>query len=244
MLVLDIGRQSRSVAAIAAGMAAYDPSIDVVGVILNSAGSARNVAEIEQALTLPVLGVLPRDEELATPSRHLGLVPAAERDESVAMVERLGGQVAKHLDLDALLAVARSAPDLDGAPWDPAAEMARGPGSARRSPSPGGRAFTFRYPETEELLRAAGCEVVTFDPLRDRALPAGHARDLPRRRVPRGVRRRAGRQPEPARRPGRRGRRRRPDGRGVRRAALPRRDPRRRRDGRRRPDRRRDGRSD
>ena len=35
----------------------------------------------------------------------------------------------------------------------------------------GGRAFTFRYTETEELLLAAGCDVVTFDPLADRALP-------------------------------------------------------------------------
>ncbi len=39
----------------------------------------------------------------------------------------------------------------------------------------GGRAFTFRYAETEELLRAAGCDVVTFDPLTDEALPEGTA---------------------------------------------------------------------
>lgn len=37
----------------------------------------------------------------------------------------------------------------------------------------GGRAFTFRYAETEELLRAAGCEPVAFDPMDDAALPAG-----------------------------------------------------------------------
>ena len=39
----------------------------------------------------------------------------------------------------------------------------------------GGRAFTFRYAETDELLRAAGCEPVVFDPLTDAALPAGTA---------------------------------------------------------------------
>ena len=39
----------------------------------------------------------------------------------------------------------------------------------------GGRAFTFRYAETDELLRAAGCEPVVFDPLTDPALPAGTA---------------------------------------------------------------------
>jgi cobyrinic acid a,c-diamide synthase len=39
----------------------------------------------------------------------------------------------------------------------------------------GGRAFTFRYAETDELLRAAGCEPVVFDPLTDAALPPGTA---------------------------------------------------------------------
>ena len=39
----------------------------------------------------------------------------------------------------------------------------------------GGRAFTFRYAETTELLDAAGCDVVTFDPLTDESLPEGTA---------------------------------------------------------------------
>ncbi|WP_207769382.1 cobyrinate a,c-diamide synthase [Nocardioides currus] len=174
VLVLDIAGQSRSVAAIAAGMAAYDPSIDVVGVVLNGARSDRNTEEIRGALDLPVIGMLPRDEQLATPSRHLGLVTAAEREESVAMVARLGEQVAKYLDLEALLAVARSAPDLEGEAWDPTAEIRRSTSGQRPVVAvAGGRAFTFRYPETEELLAAAGCQVVTFDPLLDRTLPAG-----------------------------------------------------------------------
>jgi cobyrinic acid a,c-diamide synthase len=172
VLVLDVARQSRSVAAIAAGVAAYDPRIRIAGVVLNRAGSERNVEEIRRALSLPVLGVLPRDEDLAAPSRHLGLVPAVERDDSIAMIERLGEQVARHLDLDALLEAARSAPDLEATPWDPALEIEEGPGRPVIAVA-GGRAFTFRYPETEELLAAAGCEVVAFDPLVDRALPEG-----------------------------------------------------------------------
>ena len=172
VLVLDVARQSRSVAAIAAGIAAYDPRIRIAGVILNRAGSERNTDEIRRALSLPVLGVLPRDHDLAAPSRHLGLVPAVERHDSVAMVQRLGEQVARHLDLDALLDAARSAPELDTTPWDPASEIRKGPGRPVIAVA-GGRAFTFRYPETEELLAAAGCEVVAFDPLVDRALPEG-----------------------------------------------------------------------
>ncbi|MGN6162173.1 MAG: Rv2231c family pyridoxal phosphate-dependent protein CobC, partial [Marmoricola sp.] len=158
------------------GMAAFDADVDIAGVILNRTGSARNESEIVDALTaagLRVLGSLPRNDDLATPSRHLGLVPAAERAGSVALVQRLGQQVAEHLDLEALLAAARSAPVLDAAPWDPAREVEPVTGDRPVIAMAGGRAFTFRYPETEELLEAAGCEVVTFDPLVDAALPAG-----------------------------------------------------------------------
>ncbi|EGD41237.1 cobyrinic Acid a,c-diamide synthase, partial [Nocardioidaceae bacterium Broad-1] len=179
VLVLDVARMSRSAAAIAAGMAAFDPSVRIGGVVLNRCSPGRNAEEIRRALEqvgLPVLGMLPRDESLASPSRHLGLVPVAERDESVALIERLGEQVAAHLDLSALLDVARSAPDLDAEPWDPATalEMDAAPGGERPVVAvAGGRAFTFRYPETEELLEAAGCDVRPFDPLTDPALPEG-----------------------------------------------------------------------
>ncbi|MFE6645581.1 cobyrinate a,c-diamide synthase [Nocardioides sp. NPDC057772] len=179
VLVLDVARMSRSAAAIAAGMAAFDPSVRIGGVVLNRCSPGRNADEIRRALEqvgLPVLGMLPRDESLASPSRHLGLVPVAERDESVALIERLGEQVAAHLDLAALLDVARSAPDLDAEAWDPATalEMDAAPGGERPVVAvAGGRAFTFRYPETEELLEAAGCDVRSFDPLTDPALPEG-----------------------------------------------------------------------
>ncbi|WP_460870426.1 cobyrinate a,c-diamide synthase, partial [Nocardioides pakistanensis] len=126
LLVLDVAKLSRSAGAIALGMATFDPGIRVAGVVLNRAGSDRNTAEIIGSLEqtgLPVLGVMPHDDQLSTPSRHLGLVPAVERDGSVRMIERLGEQIAGHLDLAAILEVARSAPDLDVEPWSPAREI-------------------------------------------------------------------------------------------------------------------------
>jgi cobyrinic acid a,c-diamide synthase len=176
VLVIDVARQSRTAAVVAAGLASFDPDVHVAGVVLNRAGSARNDAEIARALDragLPVLGALPRDEAISAPSRHLGLVPADERDASAAMIARLGELVARHLDLDALLAVARNAPALDARPWDPHTEVHVAGPSRPVVAMAGGRAFTFRYAETEELLRAAGCEVVIFDPVTDAALPAG-----------------------------------------------------------------------
>ena len=172
VLVVDISHASRSIAATVHGMVGYDASVDIVGVILNKAGSQRHADEVCRALEptgIPVLGVLHRDDGIVAPSRHLGLVPAAERDDAAHALDRLADRVATSVDLDQVVRLAGQAPALDDRPWEPVLE----PVSARRPvvAVAGGRAFTFRYAETTELLEAAGCEVVTFDPLTDDALP-------------------------------------------------------------------------
>ncbi|MFC9813418.1 cobyrinate a,c-diamide synthase [Streptomyces virginiae] len=186
VLVVDASSQSRSVAALVHGFASFDPQVRLGGVILNKVGSDRHEVMLREALEeagMPVLGVLRRAPQVATPSRHLGLVPVAERHaDALAAVAALAEQVRAGCDLDALMALARTAPPLSCEPWSPAFE-AQGPG---RSPGDGaapygrpviavagGPAFTFSYAEHAELLTAAGAEVVTFDPLRDEALPEG-----------------------------------------------------------------------
>ena len=74
VLVVDVSRMSRSVGALVKGMADFDPAVEVVGVILNKAGSARNVAEITRS------GEAVRTARFMA-SRVLALVehPAAER---------------------------------------------------------------------------------------------------------------------------------------------------------------------
>ncbi|MBO1765332.1 cobyrinate a,c-diamide synthase [Allobranchiibius sp. GilTou38] len=174
LLVIDISSAARTIAASVHGLASYDPSVRVAGVVLNKAGSARHAAEVRRAVEatgLPVLGVLPRDAGVSVPSRHLGLVPAAERDEAAAGLDRLAGQIAEHLDLDAVLDLARTAPDLADEPWTPPVVHRTTP--PRVVAVAGGQAFTFRYAETDELLRAAGCEPVVFDPATDTSLPQG-----------------------------------------------------------------------
>jgi cobyrinic acid a,c-diamide synthase len=174
VLVVDASSQARSVAALVHGFATFDPAVRIGGVVLNRVGSDRHEAILREALGaagVPVLGALRRLAELGTPSRHLGLVPAAERSaEALATVRRLGEVVAAGVDLDAVLRLARTAPALPAAPWDPAAEVTPVPGRPRIAVA-GGPAFTFSYAEDTELLAAAGAEVVTVDPLHDEALP-------------------------------------------------------------------------
>ena len=175
VLVLDASGVSRTLAATALGLARHPDAPKVAGVILNKTGSARAVDELRDAfdqIGLPVLGAVPRDRDLVVPSRHLGLVPAEEQDQARAVVEAAAALVAAHVDLDAVLAIAGSAPALGAEPWRPEAQVKPVAGRPRIAVA-GGRAFTFRYAETTELLLAAGCEVIEFDPLTDPALPVG-----------------------------------------------------------------------
>ncbi|PRH79680.1 cobyrinic acid a,c-diamide synthase [Streptomyces solincola] len=178
VLVVDASSQSRSVAALVHGFASWDPEVRIGGVILNKVATDRHEHLLREALGgsgVPVLGVLRRAPAVATPSRHLGLVPVAERQAAaVEAVAAQAEQVRAGCDLEALLALARSAPPLSAPAWSPEAEAPAGPPGARPVVAvAGGAAFTFSYAEHTELLAAAGAEVVPFDPLRDEELPDG-----------------------------------------------------------------------
>jgi cobyrinic acid a,c-diamide synthase len=188
ILVVDASAASRSVAATVLGFARFDPGLDLAGVILNKLGSRRHEEEIVSALAptgSPVLGTLRRSDDIHAPSRHLGLVPAAERaSEAGRLLPKLAAWVAQGVDLEAVTRIARAAAPLTGSPWNPqtsqtpqASQTSQTPGERAVVPArrvvavAGGRAFTFRYTETVELLDALGIEVVQLDPLRDKALP-------------------------------------------------------------------------
>jgi cobyrinic acid a,c-diamide synthase len=172
VLVVDVGGLAGSAAAVVHGFATLDPTIELAGVILNRVGSDGHEAMLREALAplgVPVLGALRRDDRLTWRDRHLGLVPVAEEPERVhRSLDALAAVLARHVDLDAVVAVARSAPPR------PVGEVALpAPGTPVRVAVAGGAAFTFTYADTLDALRAAGAEVVPFDPLAARALPEG-----------------------------------------------------------------------
>lgn len=180
LLVLDVRSQARTAAAVVLGLQRFDPAVRIGGVILNRVGSPGHERLLREALAqvgVAVLGAIPRVEAVAAPSRHLGLVPVAERaPESVAVVDALAELVTAHVDLDTVLALARDAPPPSTPGWDPVAEVGGPVTTARpRVAVAGGAAFSFGYAETVELLTAAGAQVVGFDPVSDPGLPAGTA---------------------------------------------------------------------
>jgi cobyrinic acid a,c-diamide synthase len=174
ILVVDAAAQGRSVAALVHGFRSFG-NVRLGGVILNRVGSDRHEAILREAceeVGTPVLGALRRADAVAAPSRHLGLIPAAERRaEALASVDALAALIAEHIDLDVVLALARSAPPLNAEPWT---AEAQDPVPGRPVVAlAGGPAFSFSYAETAELLTGAGAEVVTVDPLHDEKLPPG-----------------------------------------------------------------------
>ena len=167
ILVVDARGQSHSVAALLHGFSTFDRSVRIAGVVLNRVGSPRHEDVLRQACEdagVPVLGVVPRADELSVPSRHLGLITAVEHGRLArAAVEAMTARVARHVDLAGVAGIASSS--VTDEPWDPTVA----------APSAGhtvvalaaGKAFSFGYPEHAELLGAAGAEVVAFDPLTD-----------------------------------------------------------------------------
>ncbi|ORW08565.1 cobyrinate a,c-diamide synthase [Mycobacterium kyorinense] len=167
VLVVDARGQSQSIAALLHGFSTFDHQTRIAGVILNRVGSPRHEQVLRQACEhagIPVLGAIPRSDEIEVPTRYLGLVTAVEYGRRARhAVDAMTELVARHVDVGAVFAAAGSR--VSDAPWDPAAEIGAAPGVTVALA--GGRAFTFGYAEHAELLRAAGAEVAEFDPLVD-----------------------------------------------------------------------------
>lgn len=172
LLVVDARAQARSAAALVHGFTTFAPQLAFAGVVYNRVGSDSHRRLLEEAHAsrpeLPaLLGCLPRDEELALPERHLGLVTAGEGG-AAQVYARLAERVAAHLDLDRLLATL--AGPAAAAALAPVAvpEKALPDGAAVRIGVARDQAFCFCYTENLDLLERAGAELVFFSPLTDR----------------------------------------------------------------------------
>jgi cobyrinic acid a,c-diamide synthase len=166
VLVLDVGAQAETAAAIALGLTTYRRDIAFAGVVLNMVGSPGHAAMIAApmaSLGLPVLGAVQRRLDMTMPERHLGLVTAGEMAALEDRLDMMAEAVGAGVDLDAVLAAARplalasSAATTDLAPPGQRIALAQD------------RAFCFTYAHILAGWRRAGSEIVPFSPLADEA---------------------------------------------------------------------------
>jgi len=168
VLILDVSGHSQSAAAVARGFALHRPGVEIAGVVLNRVASERHregIAAAMDAAGIKILGAIKRDETIAVPERHLGLVQALEHPDLRLHLDRLADLAEQSLDVAGIFAVAK-----------PFAAVGGGPAIL---PPPGQRialardaAFSFLYAHMLEGWRRAGSEMVFFSPLADEAPPS------------------------------------------------------------------------
>ena len=172
-LILNCSSTSRSIAAIAHGYRSFDPRIQVAGVILNRVGSDRHLELLTQALeplNLPILGVLRRQDNIAIPDRHLGLVPTAELSDLDEAIDRLAHLGKTCFDWEKLLPLLER--HHSGMTENSKPPTSLKPPTAKvRLAIAQDRAFSFYYADNLDLLRQLGAELVPWSPISDRVLP-------------------------------------------------------------------------
>ncbi len=174
VLVIDAGAMARSAAALVMGFQHFDPEVRIIGVIANRVGGAGHARLLQEAIEaetgIPFLGYLSHFPDNLVPERHLGLVPAAERIVSAQQLAALGQQFGQTCDSERLLTLARTVPPIEHSSQDPFSSQETT--SERVSIAIAqDEAFNFYYPDTLDLLRLAGAELVPFSPLHDTVLP-------------------------------------------------------------------------
>jgi cobyrinic acid a,c-diamide synthase len=196
VLVLDVRSQARSAVVEFLGCRSFDPDLLLAGVILNRYSGERHLEMLQAGFReagIPVLGAV-RDGSLPRlAERHLGLVPVPEQQEPDPLLEGLAQEVARQVDLEAILAAAGAAPavfrtyrgrqrllsikKVTGA--DASGGLAAAGAGSEQQPVKVAlawdAAFNFYYRDGLDLLSSHGIELVPFSPLRDRSLPFGIA---------------------------------------------------------------------
>lgn len=176
LIIVDVSMTTRTIAAVIKGCQAFDPDLDIAGVILNRVANSRQegliTGAIEKYCGIPVVGAVPKLEENIFPERHMGLVPYQERNRAEKAISWAKKMVQDNLQLDQIWEIAHGVEPIEAVSEDIASEsivIAK-----HRSPRIGfirDRAFWFYYPENLEQLERMGTVLVQIDAISDKALP-------------------------------------------------------------------------
>ena len=183
LLVINTTRMTSSIAAMVTGYQHFQKDVPIAGVILNYVSGTRHESKLRNAVDqycgIPVVGSIPKDQDLRIIERHLGLIPSSESGEAESLVERIGRKLELQLDLDNIFKIARSfKTNFKTTSDDPTAypnspfEKIRDEVKVRRAKTVRigilrDRAFNFYYPENFEALVNEGAELLFIDSFKD-----------------------------------------------------------------------------
>ncbi|MFO1084286.1 MAG: cobyrinate a,c-diamide synthase [Reyranellaceae bacterium] len=163
VLVLDVAGQTETAAAVASGCAHYREDVALAGVILNNVASRRHldlIAPAFERVGIRLFGAVGRDDRLALPERHLGLVQAVETIELDRRLDHFADAIEAVVDLDQVRDQAREQ-------YLAVVPAAIFPPPGQRIALARDRAFSFLYPHLVARWRDCGAEILPFSPLAD-----------------------------------------------------------------------------
>jgi len=170
LLVVDARSMARSAAALVQGFENFDPTLRFAGVVFNRLGSPRHLdylrEAVEGAVRMPCLGGLLREDAIAMPERHLGLVTREELPWDEAAVGRLADCIEAAIHVDKLLTDLPEIAVRAAVPVGPARPAGAVRIGVARDP-----AFCFYYPDNLELLEGSGAQLLFFSPIQDACAP-------------------------------------------------------------------------
>jgi cobyrinic acid a,c-diamide synthase len=172
LLVVDCRGFARGIAPLVSGLTNFPGGEHIKGVILNNVATPRHEKRLRAALErycdVPILGVLPRNPNVVIDERHLGLEPVGEREELGDRISVIGDFIAQNVDLDGIVALAKTATPLNVPPSEIQAHKVTDPVRVAYAAD---RAFHFYYPDNLEALQQEGVELIPFSMLQDKKLP-------------------------------------------------------------------------
>lgn len=167
LLVLRPKGASLTLAAQIKGLCSFRENSHIRGIFLNDCSPmlfASLAPMLERETGLPVLGYLPRMEEAAFQSRHLGLYTAGEIEGLQQRIDVLAQKLEETTDMPRLLEL--FAGRKRTAVFQPIQTPVKATIAVAQD-----EAFCFTYAETLDALQDAGAQIVPFSPLHDTALP-------------------------------------------------------------------------
>lgn len=177
LLVVDCTKATRSIGALVLGMLKFERKSMIRGFVLNQVAGKRHERLIREVIgqtcDVPVVGAIPRVEGALLAERHMGLTPFQEHPDVKRMIRTARSVALKHLDLEAILRIARAAKECSTIPV-----KGDGPGRDIKRTAVRPRigvirdaAFQFYYPDNFEALEEQGAILVEISALTGRALP-------------------------------------------------------------------------
>ena len=172
ILIINSRSLVKSAAALVLGFKALDPEINIAGVILNKvknkAHFEKTKRSIEEITKTEVIGGIIRDDKISIEQRHLGLVPARERENSLKFIDLWSEVIKNSIDLDRLVEIAKTAPKITSEIipiWN------KGNKQPVKIAVAYDEVFNFYYKENLESLEANNAKIEYFSPLNDEDLP-------------------------------------------------------------------------